>query len=77
MATYKGPVAGQKLMQQSINRTAANFKQVREGRRQRSVSNNNSRYLQQRFYTYTFETEEFSILSRLEALRDSTTGRGY
>jgi hypothetical protein len=70
MATYKGPIAGAKLLQQSIDRTSANFDLVRAGRRQRSVSADNCRYLQQRLFTYDFQENEMALLATLKGLKD-------
>jgi hypothetical protein len=71
MATYKGPIAGPVLLQQAIDRTAENFKQIRAGRRQRSVSANNCRYVQQRLFTFDSQENEANLHSRLLALRDN------
>jgi hypothetical protein len=73
MATYKGPIAGPRLLAKSIERTRANQRMVRESRHEhgriRALPSSN-RYIEQRLHSFSYQSEEGDILATLEKLKN-------
>jgi hypothetical protein len=73
MATYKGEIAGPRLLQRAIERTKANHLMVRESRHEHGKPKplpSENRYIEQRLHSFAYQSEEGAILATLEKLKN-------